>query len=394
MKSIFSAIAFVVSFVLGITGGFADDLTEAIATIQKVGPEGKGNAEAAGGWKTLTSQDSGAVIPILSAMKDSSPLARNWLRSAVEVLSEKQLAAKAELPTSEIQKFLLETGNDPYARKLAFDLIATIAPDTAKTLVPGMINDPSTALRRQAVALIIAEGKNKIGTGDKPGAVKALRKALDSSRDVDQIKEIASLLREKLEQKIDLPEHFGFLMYWHTIAPFDNVGRKGFAAVFPPEKQIDLKAFYPGKDGDDIAWKELSTPDEYGMLDFNKPYEPLKGVTGYAYTEFISSNARPAELRLGCKNGWKIWFNGEFLFGRDEYHRGARIDQYVLPVQLKEGKNTILIKACQDEQEQSWTVEWQFQLRICDSTGTAILSSDRNPTPIRKATRRRVKNKK
>jgi hypothetical protein len=77
------------------------------------------------------------------------------------------------------------------------------------------------------------------------------------------------------------------------------------------------------------------------------------------------------------------------LFGRDEYHRGIRIDQYILPIQLKRGKNTLLVKACQNEQEQDWTVQWQFQLRICDSTGTAIHSTDRKPTPKTNAKPRR-----
>ena len=125
------------------------------------------------------------------------------------------------------------------------------------------------------------------------------------------------------------------------------------------------------------------------MVDFNQPYDPIKEVTGFAYTEFQSETARSAELRLGCKNAWKIWLNGEFIFGRDEYHRGARIDQYKLPVQLKAGKNTVLVKACQNEQEQDWTVEWQFQLRVCDSTGTAILSTDRKPTPKKEVKTRR-----
>ena len=51
-----------------------------------------------------------------------------------------------------------------------------------------------------------------------------------------------------------------------------------------------------------------------------------------------------------------------------------RIDQYQLPVQLRKGANTILVKACQNEQKEEWTVQWQFQLRVCDATGTAIHS--------------------
>jgi hypothetical protein len=86
-------------------------------------------------------------------------------------------------------------------------------------------------------------------------------------------------------------------------------------------------------------------------------------------------------LRLGCKNGWKVWLNGKFVFGRDEYHRGTRIDQYRLPVELKKGSNTILLKLCQNADVKDWTREWEFQLRVCDASGTAILATDRPPTP-------------
>jgi len=388
MKPLFSIIAYVISLTVTTVGGLAGDLSEAIATIKNVGPEGMGNAEAANSWKVLTQQDSSAILPILSAMKGSSPLAQNWLRSAVEVVFQKQADAHAPLPTDQVKQFLLETKNDPRARKLAFDLLTKISPDTARSLVPGMVDDPSTALRREAVALLIDKGASQMAASDQSGAEKTLQKALDAARDVDQIKKIAGLLRNKLKQPVNLPEHFGFLMYWKIIAPFDNTDHRGFAMVYPPENRIDLDASYPGKNGT-VSWRDYSTSDEYGMVDFNRPFDPLKGVTGYAYTEFDSKEDRPAELRLGCKNGWKIWLNGKFVFGRDEYHRGARIDQYQLPVHLEKGKNTILIKLCQDEQHKPWTVEWQFQLRVCDSTGTAILSTDRKPTPTKAATGRR-----
>ncbi|MCY2966027.1 MAG: hypothetical protein NT069_20755 [Planctomycetota bacterium] len=32
---------------------------------------------------------------------------------------------------------------------------------------------------------------------------------------------------------------------------------------------------------------------------------------------------------------------------------------------------------CQNEQTDSWAQRWQIQLRVCDPTGTAVLSADR-----------------
>ena len=45
---------------------------------------------------------------------------------------------------------------------------------------------------------------------------------------------------------------------WHYLGPFDNTNGKGFDAVYPPEKEIDLKKTYAGKDGHPISWKEFT----------------------------------------------------------------------------------------------------------------------------------------
>jgi hypothetical protein len=124
-----------------------------------------------------------------------------------------------------------------------------------------------------------------------------------------------------------------------------------------------------------VRWQDLKVTADYGMVDLNKPCGMLKEVTGYAYTEFNSDQVRTVELRLGGKNAWKVWLNGKFLFGRDEYHRGQEIDQYRMPAELKRGKNTILVKVSQNEQKEDWTKEWEFQLRITDALGTPIASA-------------------
>jgi hypothetical protein len=39
----------------------------------------------------------------------------------------------------------------------------------------------------------------------------------------------------------------------------------------------------------------------------------------------------------------------------------------------------ILVKCLQNEQTEDWAQNWDFQLRVCDATGTAVLSMDRKP---------------
>ncbi len=355
---------------------------EAVAIIQKIAPEGAGSTEAAASWQSLVKLNEEAIVPLLKSMDHSGPVAKNWIRSAVEVIfSRITKESPAKLPLADIEAFLHDQKHPSQARKLAFDLIASVDAAKATELKPKFLNDPSPELRLGAVEVLMGEGQALIDQGKTAEATTVLQSALNSARDPAQIKEIAKQLKEKLNQTLDLPTHFGFLMQWQMAGPFDNTGRSGFNTVFGPEKapSIDLNATFPGKVMD-VKWRPYSTTDDYGMVDFNQPYNPLKEVTGYAYTTFESASDQEAELRLGCKNAWKIWWNGAFVFGRDEYHRGMRIDQYRLPIQLKKGSNTILVKVCQDEQEKDWTKEWQFQIRVCDSSGTAILSTDRKPT--------------
>ncbi|HJT76837.1 MAG TPA: hypothetical protein VJ739_06505, partial [Gemmataceae bacterium] len=41
---------------------------------------------------------------------------------------------------------------------------------------------------------------------------------------------------------------------WYYIGPFDNTDNEGFDAVYPPEREIDLKKTYTGKGGATVAW--------------------------------------------------------------------------------------------------------------------------------------------
>lgn len=349
------------------------DLQTALTQIRSVDREGLGNEAATAAWQTIAQAEAAALPQVLAGMNGANPLAENWLRAAVSAIADRALAAKTT-PVAAIRDFLQDTKNSPNARVVAFDLIQRAAPAEAEQLTLALLNDPSPDLRRHPVSKLLEEGDDLLAKDDKTAALGAYQKAMQSARDEDQVKALAKKLKD-LKSPVDLPRHFGFLMQWHLIAPFTNVERKGFDTVFPPEKEINLTAAYAGKN-ESAKWRPFTSTDEYGMVDFNKPFTMLKEVTGYAYTEFDSAEARAAEIRLGCKNGWKVWVNGELLFGRDEYHRGAKLDQYKLPVNLKKGKNTILVKCCQNEQTENWTVEWQFQLRVCDATGTAIIASN------------------
>jgi len=361
---------------------------EALAVkLRSVGPKGEGHAEASKAWQVLAKADADQLTAILAGMQGAGKLSENWFRAAVEAVAQRQLKQGGKLPVDALEGFLADTRQAPRARRLAYELIAGIDPSAEGRLIPGLLNDPSLELRRDAVALALKNAVAEEEAGKKSAAVDAYAKAFASARELDQIKEASKKLRG-FEQPVNVPGHMGFVMNWHLIGPFDNTDGQGFDAVYPPEKQIDLASTYEGKVGK-ASWKTHRTSDEFGIVDLNEIFErpkegneykltnEHKGTIGYALSEFKTDQPRDIEIRIGCINANKIWLNGELLTANQVYHAGMEVDQYVANGRLKKGTNQILVKVCQNEQEDSWAQRWQFQLRVCDELGTAVLAKNR-----------------
>ena len=352
------------------------ELSTWIKTIRDVSNEGLGNREASVASQLLGTQTPETLVTILAGMKGASPIAQNWLRSSVESIVHRASQEDSALPLMALTEFLLNEDNAPRARSLCFELIQSGDAKAGEVLLRGMLNDPSNDLREQAIDQWIAAGEEALSNKQSSTAKVIFRQALQYARDIEQIRSLADEL-EKMEYTVDIPNLLGFITDWRVVGPFHNLNRSGFEAVFPPEKELLLDETYDGKSAE-VSWKSLESDDRFGMVNINEAYDGYqKEVTAYAHHAFISDEARPVQLRLGCKNAWKVWLNGEFLFGRDEYHRGMKIDQYIMDAQLRAGRNDILVKICQNEQVEDWTIEWEFQLRVCDETGKAIHSMAR-----------------
>lgn len=362
---------------LGGTAARSAELTypEALAKVRAVGPRGEGHREAAAALKVLNQGDINQLPTILTAIDGTELLAANWLRSVAETVAQNHLAKGGKLPVALLEKHLQDTGHDPRGRRLAYELIAQVDPQAESRLIPGLIDDPSLELRRDAVALALASAEKTLAAGDKAAATIAFSRAFRSARDPDQVKTAVAKVRE-LGGTVDLPSHFGFLMAWKVIGPFDNVGGKGFDVTYPPEREINAQAEYDGQKGK-VRWTDVSTTDDYGAIDLNKLLEKHKGAIIYAVAEFQSGADRDANFRLTSPNANKIWLNGELLTANQVYHSGTAFDQYITKGKLKKGRNVILLKIAQNEQTEPWAQEWKFQLRVCDAIGTAILSQDR-----------------
>ncbi len=347
----------------------ADDSQKLLKSIKAVTREGAGNQEAQAAWKALVGQGAAALLPALAAMDDATPLANNWLRSAVGAIAEKEQAAGKTLPAKALEDFVTDSAHGPVGRRVAYELLAELDPKAPARLLPGFLNDPSGDMRRDAVAAALPAAEEEAKT-DPTAAKATYEKLFHASRDQDQAEKIAKALKD-LGGEADLTGHFGVVGKWMVVGPFDSTKGVGYDKAYPPEAGVDLKATYKGKDGD-ITWKPLTSGDTYGKIDLNKGIAKHKDSVAHAYTEIESDADRPVEMRFGTPTSVKVWLNGKLMYARDEYHHGDRFDQYLVRGALKKGKNEILLKVCQNNQDEPWTQNWQFLFRVCDATGGAV----------------------
>src|SRR6516162_730852 len=98
----------------------AEPSRDALAQLRAVGREGAGNEAAARAWKDVVCQGPAALPAILQEMEDADVTAANWLRTAVDAIAERALAAGKSLPVEQLEQFVQQTKHNSAARRLAY----------------------------------------------------------------------------------------------------------------------------------------------------------------------------------------------------------------------------------------------------------------------------------
>jgi hypothetical protein len=134
---------------------------------------------------------------------------------------------------------------------------------------------------------------------------------------------------------------------WHYTGPFDNAGQKGFDTVYPPEREINLKAQYDVKGGQKAGWTKAEWADGQvqNLLPLFKPEWSTDSVI-YLYREITVAAATDVPVSLGSDDTLTVWLNGKKLLAENVY-RGAAPDQNEATLPLRPGKNDLLLKICQ-----------------------------------------------
>jgi hypothetical protein len=348
--------------VIGSGRAYCQSTAKTLDEIRAIGIGDQEAAKAAALVSKLNQAKDLTLAQTLRAMKGATPIGRNWLSG----IANFKYRADDPQAKGELEKILQDRTQDGEARYKAYVWLTKGNEKLKSELLPTLMEDPSPELRYASIESQIETAKDAV----------QLQKLLSAARHPSQVVDLIKKL-DGVGVKVEQSQHFGFIKRWNLIGPFDHVGVKNFNKVFAVEEDWGankIQKTYEGKNGK-VTWIEFTTEEKDGSVDLAKVFSNEKGCIVYAETEFESPIEGAAEIRLGCINGHKIWVNGELVMSNEVYHSSSQIDQYIEPIQLKKGKNRILMKICQNEQKESWAQRYEYLVRISDATGKAILSN-------------------
>jgi hypothetical protein len=224
---------------------------------------------------------------------------------------------------------------------------------------------------------IALEALAVIGGTEATGAVSELLGTQDQLLFLRAV----GVLRHMGDEAIDELHRIGFTIPddWIIVSPFDNTGNCGFHKQYSPEVDVNLDAFYAGKDKI-VRWGKMDyyRRDAYINLAYTH-FESFErtGIefvwnvlrtesAAYALTYIHSPASREAQFRIGSADGMKVWVDDELKYSADVV-RDAAPDQDTISISLMEGRNRILLKVANHK-----TDGWGFYFRVTDVEGKPI----------------------
>lgn len=106
---------------------------------------------------------------------------------------------------------------------------------------------------------------------------------------------------------------------------------------------------------EEAVWFEHESPSDVVDLDSVITRSPF--VLAYAYCEIESAEDTPCFIGIGSNDGVRAWFNGEEILDVPE-RRGVKTDDDLIPLVLKKGRNTLLLKIAETDNR------WGFCCRL------------------------------
>ena len=183
-------------------------------------------------------------------------------------------------------------------------------------------------------------GQAYLSKDDMPKVLEKFQRIVEENK-ITQLAENPA--RSSINAFIEKVKHkYTYLTNWWIIGPFDNPNEKGLQIKYPPENEFEAEKQYDGKNGIPIKWKYFENK-ESGYMDFIKLFKDKNDGVAYARTTIDLKQNAKIKIGIGSNDGVKLWINGK-LVHVNQIARKAEPNQDIVTVNMKKGKNDILIK--------------------------------------------------
>ena len=262
--------------------------------------------------------------------------------------------------------FILDVSHDLLTSKQALVEIAKIGSEKSIPKIATIIDNPK--LFNDASLYYLSLAYNYVIKGDYKKAEKILSDAIKMSSLRYPVDRILSKM-EKANQGFDtntlntMARSAGFINDWKVIGPFNNKNNDVYDRAFANLQKIDFsKNIKVGSNS--IQWQNLSLDGAFPVIPFADLYG-REELTAYAFTSITLDKNMSAMLKIGSNDEIVCWVNGEKVH-EIFIGRSLKIDEDIVKVNFKKGKNNILIKVLNRGNN------WEACLRVCDSNGVPI----------------------
>ena len=165
----------------------------------------------------------------------------------------------------------------------------------------------------------------------------------------------------------------GLLTHFALISPFENDDGKGFAAEFPPERELDLKASYDGTLFP-ARWRMDVPMDHQRNLDLGDLVSPASNVAAYANTYVKVPAEGPYMVRVTTSDAIRVWVNDIEVLSQQKIS-GDNTDQFRVPVVLRKGWNRVLVKSCHE------SGSWRLGVGVTRADGGLVPGLENKAAP-------------
>ncbi len=275
-------------------------------------------------------------LPDAGLANQTLQLARSAKDDAHHVLAMRAYVRLVELEPRPPQATLsmyeagLHLVRRPEERRLLIGKIGEVThPMVLKVLEP-LLSDRE--VQEEAAAALLNVAERLLPAGWEPARLAVRRASAAATSD--------ALRQRAAEVQKRVSEYEGFVLQWQVAGPYmrDDVSGLDLVDVpFPPEERAAAGVAWQNQPG-------AADPAQFWVVDLNANRD-LWGANRVAYlrTVLTSSGAQDVVLELGSDDALKVWLNGEPVH-RYAGVRGCERGQDKVPVQLRPGRNELLLK--------------------------------------------------